>query len=94
MLYDKLGRQLQTTGMDCGESWLLLDAQGGELLSWNCRGYSFITRYDPLRRETERLVAKAAEIPKLISRITYGELCADASDRNLNGQVWKVEDQA
>ncbi|UZP36578.1 hypothetical protein NXS19_004394 [Fusarium pseudograminearum] len=94
MLYDKLGRQLQTTGMDCGESWLLLDAQGGEILSWNCRGYSFITHYDPLRRETERLVAKAAEIPKLISRITYGEACGDASNLNLNGQVWKVEDQA
>ncbi|CAG1983724.1 unnamed protein product [Fusarium graminearum] len=94
MLYDKLGRQLQTTGMDCGESWLLLDAQGGEILSWNCRGYSFITRYDPLRRETERLVAKAAEMPKLISRITYGETCGDAINLNLNGQVWKVEDQA
>lgn len=99
MVYDKLGRQLQSTGMDQGESWALQDAQGGELLSWNCRENAFTTRYDGLRREIGRLVHRGDEVPKLVVKTTYGDASnGEASDNatalNLKNQVWKVEDQA
>ncbi|WAO96099.1 Hypothetical protein NCS54_01376100 [Fusarium falciforme] len=94
MVYDKLGRMLQSKGMDKGESWALHDAQGQEFLAWNCRGYSFMTRYDGMRREIEKLVQKGTVASKLVTRITYGESCADAPVLNLKEQVWKVEDQA
>ncbi|KAI0454545.1 65kDa B protein-domain-containing protein [Xylaria acuta] len=94
MVYNNLGHMLQKTGMDQDESWTLQDAQGGELLAWNCRGYYFKARYDVLRREIERLAGKGTEIPKIIARFTYGESCSDASKLNLKNQVWKVEDQS
>lgn len=94
MLYDKLGRKLKTIGMDKGESWSLQDAQDGELLTWNCRGYSFMTHYDGKRREVKRLARKGTETPKLITRITYGEECPHAISNNLKDQVWRAEDQS
>ncbi|KAK3986938.1 virulence plasmid 65kDa B protein-domain-containing protein [Cladorrhinum sp. PSN332] len=94
MIYNNLGHMLQKTGMDEGESWSLQDAQGGDLLSWNCRGYSFMTRYDSLGRETERVAQRGAEVPKIIARFTYGESVLDAAKLNLKNQVCKVEDQS
>lgn len=64
MVYNNLGHLLQKTVMDEGESWSLQDSQGGDLLSWNCRGYSFKSHYDALGRETERLAQNSAEAPK------------------------------
>ncbi|KAF4437661.1 putative insecticidal toxin complex protein [Fusarium austroafricanum] len=93
-VYDKLGNKLRSIGMDKGDSWSIKDVQGGELLSWNCRGYSFATRYDDLRREIQRLVWKGSETAKLIKRVTYGEKHGDAATLNLKNQVWTVEDQA
>ncbi|KAH6950877.1 virulence plasmid 65kDa B protein-domain-containing protein [Fusarium avenaceum] len=94
MFHDKLGRQLQTTGMDQGQTWALQDALGGELLSWNCRGYVFMTRYDSARREIQRLSRKGSEPEKVVTRITYGEGVHDSMTHNLNGQIWKIEDQS
>ncbi|KAI5458444.1 65kDa B protein-domain-containing protein [Mariannaea sp. PMI_226] len=95
IMYDKLGRTLQSTGMDRGESWTLQDAQDTELLSWNCRGYSFTTRYDGLHREVEKLVRKGTGAQKLVTRITYGESSGPgAAALNLKTKVWKVEDQS
>ncbi|KAK4182976.1 virulence plasmid 65kDa B protein-domain-containing protein [Podospora australis] len=94
MIYNSLGHLLQKTGMDEGKLWSLQDAQGGDLLSWNCRGYSFKTRYDALGREIERVAQKGAEAPKIIARFTYGESVPDAVKLNLKNQVWKVEDQS
>ncbi|KAI5460964.1 65kDa B protein-domain-containing protein [Mariannaea sp. PMI_226] len=85
---------LKTMRMDQGESWVLQDAQGRELLSWNCRGHSFVTRYDGAQREIEKLFREGQETLKLITRTTYGEKCTDATALNLKKQVWKVEDQA
>lgn len=86
MIYNNLGHLLQTTGMDEGESWSLQDTQGGDLLSWNCRGYSFKTHYDALGRETKRLAQKHSEAPSIIVRFTYGESVPDAAKLNLKAR--------
>ncbi|KAM7190879.1 putative insecticidal toxin complex protein [Naviculisporaceae sp. PSN 640] len=95
-VYDKLNRPIQSKGMDRGESWTIYDALDDELLSWNCRGHSFLTLYDGIRREVEKLVTldNSGAESQLVTRITYGERCSNATALNLNNQVWKIEDQA
>ncbi len=57
--YDIAGNLLFQHSMDAGERWLLNDAAGEPIVSWNSRGFRSHATYDELHRPLETLVIGA-----------------------------------
>lgn len=54
--YDLLGNMVYQNSMDAGQRWLLTDAVGKPLRTWDERGHEFQYAYDILHRPTHSLV--------------------------------------
>lgn len=73
--YDMLGHRVAQTSMDAGNSWMLNNALGNPVKSWDERGHEFSYEYDVLQRPIAKLV-KGGENNMPITRyeyIIYGE---------------------
>jgi RHS repeat-associated protein len=100
--YDMLGNRIYQLSMEAGARWMLDDAAGNPLRSWDSHGHSFTTRYDALRRPAEQIVrgATSESDPRtlnrdvLVDKIDYGEGVADAERLNLRTRVYRHFDSA
>lgn len=93
--YDMLGRALYQRSMDAGESWMLPDALGQLIHTWDGRGVHQRTSFDRLGRPTHTAIDSAFG-SRVAQRMVYGEDpdIPDAGARNLRGQLVRHYDQA
>lgn len=90
--YDMLGHRVTQTSMDAGKRWMLNDALGKPVKTWDERKHEFSFEYDKLHRPIKSFVTKEGEATKLVESIEYGENQADDKQNNLRGKVFKHRD--
>lgn len=90
--YDIAGNLLYQHSMDAGDRWMINDAAGKPLLSWDYNERMdetgtpvpehriFFTRYDRLHRPKEHLLTINENTPQLIERFVYGEPPVDDNE--------------
>ena len=95
--YDIAGNLLFQHSMDAGDSWMLMDAAGKPMLSWDCNERQFgvnlisenrlcFTRYDALNRPLEQWLSIDNGAPRMTERFEYQD--GQSNDTmNLNGQL-------
>lgn len=71
--YDIAGNLLFQHSMDAGDRWMLNDAAGKPMFTWNSRGFISRVEYDALHRPTELHVTDKAGNYFLAERTIYGE---------------------
>ena len=91
--YDMLGHQVAQTSMDAGKRWMLNNALGNPVKTWDERGYEYAFLYDKLHRPLRTTLTKAGKV-YTIGKIKYGEGVANDKARNLRGQVIEVHDES
>ncbi len=99
-VYDMSGAEIESSSIDAGERWLLLDAAGQPLQAWDSRGFVATFDYDALRRPTKLYVALEADpgARRLAEELVYGETLgfapSEAPAKNLCGVAYRRYDQA
>ncbi len=102
-VHDMLGTRIQDTSIDAGARWMLADAAGQPVRSWDARGHAFRVEYDRLRRPLRHLVRgsdpdesdpETLGTDLLFERYEYGEGAAQAMLRNLRGRLRSRRDGA
>ncbi|MCB9351087.1 MAG: insecticidal toxin complex protein [Lewinellaceae bacterium] len=84
--YDMLGHPVAQTSMDMGKRWMLNNALGNPVKTWDERGHEFSFEYDVLHRPARAFVTQPGGIPQLIELTEYGEIQADPKANNLRGK--------
>ncbi len=95
--YDLLGKGVYQDGMDSGKRWMVTNAVGEALRTWDERDHEFHYAYDILGRPTRtRVIGGDGAVPlsNICDRIFYGENEANAKTKNLRGQVARYFDTA
>lgn len=100
--YDIAGNLLFQHSMDAGNRWLLNNAAGKPMLTWNSRGHIFHTDYDGLHRPIGSFVKGAdpqdanreVQFEKIIYGDTPGNGLDDPKSLNLRGKAYKQHDTA
>ena len=96
--YDMLGNRIYQLSMEAGARWMLNDATGNPIRTWDNREHAFRTEYDPLRRPLRSYVTGADPNRPghtlLTDRQVYGEQHPEAVQRNLRGHLYLHLDQA
>ncbi len=88
--YDMLGQLVYQNSMDAGQRWLLTNALGKPLRTWDERNHEFQYRYDTLHRPLESVVLGGdgdAPLNHVFEKIEYGESEPTPEAKNLRGQV-------
>lgn len=88
--YDMLGNKVYQKSMDAGQRWLLINAVGNPLRTWDERNHEFQYFYDILHRPTHSVVIGGdggTVLNHIIDRIFYGEDEPSPHLKNLRGQV-------
>ena len=104
-LYDKLDRELLSSGMDNGDAWTLQNVLGDEMITWNSRRICFEIDDDALHRNIRKWTRRGLETSrKLVLKTIYSEhyrregherkAYADPTLLNLRGELWQIFDQA
>ncbi|MCK1642487.1 VCBS repeat-containing protein [Bradyrhizobium sp. 157] len=96
--YDMLSSRIYQLSMEAGARWMLNDAAGKAIRSWDSRGHGFRVEFDPLRRPLRTLVTGAdpanSSQELLTERLVYGEQHPQAELLNLRGKLYLHLDQA
>jgi RHS repeat-associated protein len=97
--YDMLGNRIHQSSMEAGERWILNDATGKPIRSWDSRGHLFRAEYDPLRRPIRSFVMgddlTDPHQEVLTERLVYGEQHPDNNPLlNMRGKLFLHFDQA
>lgn len=95
--YDIAGNLLYQHSMDAGDRWMLNDVTGQPLYSWDSRGHTLRTTYDPLRRPKKLELINSPHADWIVVGYTrYGDEpnIAEATSRNLLGQAYRSFDQS
>jgi len=82
--YDIAGNLLYQHSMDAGDRWVLNDAAGKPMFSWDSRGHTFRTDYDELHRPTGSFV-KGADSTNTNREIQF-EKIIHGEGQSLNGK--------
>ena len=96
--YDIAGNLLFQHSMDAGDRWMLNDAAGKPMFTWNSRKFMTRITYDALHRPTGSFVAgidptdPTHEIQ--FEKLVYGEGQANDKQRNLCGKLYEHYDTA
>lgn len=88
--YDMLGNKVYQRSMDAGQRWLLNNAVGNPLRTWDERNHEFQYFYDILHRPTHSVVIGGdggTVLNHIFERIFYGEDEPAPHLKNLRGQV-------
>jgi RHS repeat-associated protein len=85
--YDMLGHRVYQKSMDAGERWMLNNAIGNPIYSWDSKQQIFSTQYDELQRPIEMFLQIENGDTFLIEKIRYGDGEVDDKINNLRGQV-------
>ena len=89
-----------TNSVDAGKELHLMNIFGQQLWSFSPRNYCQLINYDSLQRKTELLIQKITyegivntyDDFNLVEVFTYGESQPNASQNNLNGQLYELKD--
>ena len=73
--YDMMGNRIRELSMEAGPRWVLDDATGHTIRSWDGRGHDFAIAHDALRRPVSHTLGQDA----VIERTEYGEPGPNAS---------------
>jgi RHS repeat-associated protein len=97
--YDMLGSRIHQASREAGERWILGDATGKPVRSWDSRGHLFRAEYDPLRRPLRSFVTGADPTnptqEMLTERLVYGEQHPEDDPLlNMRGKLFLHFDQA
>lgn len=100
--FDMLGRCIHQASMEAGARWMLNDASGKPIRTWDSRGHRVIMQYDALRRQITQTVrgSTAASDPRTFGRdiqfdrIEYGESLINADALNLRTRIYRHFDAA
>ncbi|WP_221413568.1 SpvB/TcaC N-terminal domain-containing protein [Peribacillus simplex] len=92
--YDMLGNRIYQASMDAGQRWMLNDAEGKLLLTWDSRGNELRSVFDQLRRQIESYLSEEGGAELLTGQTVYGEACSNPEASNLRGKAVQVFDQA
>ncbi len=95
--YDLLGHRVAQTSMDAGKRWMLNNAIGNPVKTWDERKHEFSFEYDALHRPiTKRVKGGDGQIPinRLYERIIYGENQLNDKQKNLRGKAFILYDSA
>jgi len=96
--YDLLGNRIHQSSMEAGRRWTLYDATGRPIRTWDSRGHSTRTEYDPARRPVRVFVTGAdpdRPTEELLTEwLLYGEQHPDGAFKNLRGRAFLHLDQA
>jgi RHS repeat-associated protein len=92
--YDIAGNLLCQHSMDAGTRWMLNNATGNPLRSWDSRNYQMRYEYDALQRPTHLYVQPQGEAEFLAEKTVYGESLTEPETTNHRGQVYQVYDSA
>ncbi len=86
-VYNMLGTRIQQSSMESGARWIVSDATGKPIRSWDSRGHNVTTTYDELRRPLTTIVRgttansdqRTIAGDVTIETLDYGEPLATAS---------------
>ena len=101
--YDLLGAVVHQASMEAGERWMLNDATGNPIRTWDSRGQDFRMEYDSLRRPVRQFVRgtdaansdpRTLDRDVLVEKVDYGEGQANDVALNLRTRVFKQFDGA
>ncbi|MGO9484231.1 MAG: SpvB/TcaC N-terminal domain-containing protein [Rhodomicrobium sp.] len=107
--YDVLGTRIRQQSMEVGERWMLNDAVGKPLRSWNSRDFAFRMEYDELHRPLRSFVrggepsdpdSQFFADETLFERMIYGDSGqtdlseSQRRERNLRGKPFQHFDNA
>jgi len=104
-LFDQLGRNVSEAYTNLlgtpiygktaekGERWTFNDAMGRVDRIWDNEIREFHSSFDALHRPTSTFV-KEGDNEILFGHVVYGEIFADAAQRNLKGRAYRFYDQA
>jgi RHS repeat-associated protein len=93
--YNMNGETIQTISMDAGKRWMLTNALGNPLRTWDERGHEFQYFYDALHRPTESKILGGdgtMALDHVFEKIEYGESQPTPESKNLQGQVFRHYD--
>jgi RHS repeat-associated protein len=90
--YDMAGNKIHQSSMEAGERWMLGNAAGKPIRSWNSRGFAFRVLYDGLLRPVSSYVSGNGMAELLVEKTLYGE--AQGSAQNHRGRVHQHFDSA
>jgi RHS repeat-associated protein len=93
--YTMLSTPASSTAMDTGNSWVLTDVVGADVISCTPRGFMHRGEFDPLRRLVRTFV-RGPDIDgeTLDTTVEYGDTLPDAERRNLRTHAVTQRDQA
>lgn len=89
--YDLLGNRIHLASMEAGERWMLNDAVGNPIRSWDSRRFLRRMTYDELRRPTGLYVIENG-VERLAEHTVYGEGQGDVANHRTH--IKQVFDQA
>lgn len=98
--YDMIGNRIHQSSMEADQRWMLNDASGKPIRSWDSRGHSSRTEYDELRRPLRSFVTENPGREICFEEIIYGESngtglsAAQVLQSNLRGKPFKHFDTA
>ena len=95
--YDMLGHRVAQTSMDAGKRWMLNNALGNPVKTWDERNHEFSFEYDALHRPTKKFVKGGdgqTPLNHCYEWVIYGEGELDDKERNLRGQAAILYDTA
>lgn len=95
--YDMLGHRVAQISMDAGKRWILNNALGNPVKTWDERAHEFAFEYDVLHRPTiKRIKGGDGTIPlnHTYERIIYGENRPNDKQNNLRGKAAILYDTA
>lgn len=88
-----IGSPIYSKTAEKGENWIFSDAAGRLCWTWNNDARTFRFEYDALHRPVSSFVDEGnGEL--LYNHIVYGDIFADASNRNLVGRAYQLYDQS
>jgi RHS repeat-associated protein len=92
--YDLLGTRIHQFSVDAGERWMLREASGKPIRSWDSRSNAIRQTFDALRRPTNLFVQIGNANEMLAERTLYGEGQPNEQQLNLRTRVSQQFDGA
>lgn len=92
--FDLLGTRIHQSSMDAGERWMLNDAGGNAIYSFDTLNHRLRFTFDQLRRPFETFLREGTGTERVIGRTIYGESQANPETKNLRSKAFQIFDQA
>jgi RHS repeat-associated protein len=92
--YDMLGNRIMQASMEAGTRWMLNNAIGKSIRTWDSRGFKRRMTYDALQRPIGLFVADYTGMEFLAEKTTYGESRPNPEVSNHRLKTWEVRDGA